>query len=184
MKTLHYLIIALLSIVPHIQSQDFNEEILMTIYDRQVTVGEFERIYNKNNSNTALEQQTVDEYLELFINFKLKVIEAEELGLDTTAGFISEFNGYRKQLAKPYLSDKEEVDFLIQEAFERSQKELHARHILIRVAENAGPKDTTLAYTKAIEIRDRISELDLVCRAGRSDTELNVFRQGFLLVRD
>ncbi len=172
MKTLHYLIIALLSIAPNIQSQDFNEEILMTIYDRQVTVGEFERIYNKNNSNTALEQQTVEEYLELFINFKLKVIEAEELGMDTMAGFISEFNGYRKQLAKPYLSDKEEVDLLVQEAFERSQKEIHARHILIRVAEYASPEDTTLAYTKAMEIRDRIlagEDFGTVAKASSDD---------------
>ena len=172
MKTLHYLIIALLSIAPNIQSQDVNEEILMTIYDRQVTVGEFERIYNKNNSNTALEQQTVEEYLELFINFKLKVIEAEELGMDTTAGFISEFNGYRKQLAKPYLSDEEEVDHLVQEAFERSQKDIHARHILIRVAEYASPEDTTLAYTKAMEIRDRIlagEDFGTVAKASSDD---------------
>jgi len=164
----------------------------MTIYDRQVTVGEFERIYNKNNSNTALEQQTVEEYLELFINFKLKVIEAEELGMDTTAGFISEFNGYRKQLAKPYLSDKEEVDLLVREAFERSQREIHAGHILIRVAEDAGPEDTTLAYTKAIELRDRIlagEDFGTIAKASSDDPSaknnagdlgwFTVFRMGY-----
>ncbi|MFC2115518.1 peptidylprolyl isomerase [Bacteroidota bacterium] len=172
MKTWYFLILALLSVSSQINSQDSQEKILMTIFDRQVTVGEFERIYNKNNSNTALEQQTVEEYLELFINFKLKVIEAEELGLDTTAGFISEFNGYRKQLAKPYLSDQEEVDLLVQEAFERSQREIHARHILMRVAEDGGPEDTALVYTKAMEIREKIlagEDFGVVAKASSDD---------------
>ncbi|MFC2112263.1 peptidylprolyl isomerase [Bacteroidota bacterium] len=155
MKTLHYFILVILLISPVLTAQDIEDEILMTIHDREVTVGEFERIYKKNNSNTALEQQTVEEYLELFINFKLKVIEAEERGLDTTQAFLKEFNGYRKQLAKPYLSDQEDVDALVREAFERAQTEIHASHILIRLNEFAGPEDTTLAYTKAMEIRDR-----------------------------
>ena len=101
MKTLHYCSMALFLISTVLNAQDKDDGILMTIHDRQITVEEFTRIYHKNNSNTALEQQTVDEYLDLFINFKLKVIEAEELGLETTAAFIREFNGYNKQLAKP-----------------------------------------------------------------------------------
>jgi len=128
----------------------------MTIHDRQITLDEFERIYKKNNSSTALEQQTVEEYLDLFINFKLKVIEAEELGMDTTQRFIKEFNGYKQQLAKPYLSDTEEVDALVQEAFERAQKEINVSHILIRTNAEAPPEDTLRAFNKAIEIRDRI----------------------------
>ncbi len=172
MKTLHYFILTSLLITPVLRAQDYNNEILMTIHDRQVTMGEFERIYKKNNSNTALEQQTVEEYLELFINFKLKVIEAEELGMDTTAAFIREFNGYVKQLAKPYLSDKEEIELLVQEAFERAHKEIHARHILIRVGEDAGPEDTALAYTKTMEIRDRIlagEDFSTVAKASSDD---------------
>ncbi len=156
MKTLHYFILLFLFLTPHINAQDSDDEVLMTIHDRKVTVNEFERIYNKNNSNTALEQQTVEEYLDLFINFKLKVIEAEELGMDTLESFIREFTGYRKQLAKPYLSDQEEVDMLVKQAFERAQKELYAGHVLIRLNEFAGPEDTTAAYTKAMEIRQRI----------------------------
>jgi len=153
-------------------TQYSDEEILITIHDRQVTVGEFERIFRKNNSSTALEQQSVSEYLELFINFKLKVIEAEEMGLDTTAAFMREFGGYRAQLAKPYLSDKEEVEVLKKEAFERAQKELNAQHILIRLAENASPEDTTLAWDRAIGIRDRIiagDDFGMVARATSDD---------------
>ncbi len=149
-------ILGLLLFSTYVIGQASGDKILMTIHDRQVTLDEFERIYHKNNSSTALEQQTVEEYLDLFINFKLKVIEAEELGLDTTQSFIKEFNGYKTQLAKPYLSDSEEVDALIQQAFQRAQKEINASHILIRANQDAAPEDTLRAYKKAIEIRDRI----------------------------
>ncbi|KPL09354.1 MAG: peptidylprolyl isomerase, partial [Bacteroides sp. SM23_62] len=148
--------LTLLLFPTHVFCQADGDKILMTIHDRQVTLDEFERIYHKNNSSTALEQQTVEEYLDLFINFKLKVIEAEELGLDTTQSFIKEFNGYKKQLAKPYLSDSEEVDALVQEAFQRAQKEINVSHILIRANQDAAPEDTLRAFNKAIEIRDRI----------------------------
>jgi peptidyl-prolyl cis-trans isomerase SurA len=138
------------------QSQNYEDEVLMTIHDRKVTLGEFERIYNKNNSNPSIEQQTVDEYLDLFINFKLKVIEAEERGMDTTAAFLNEFNGYKKQLAKPYLSDKAEVEALVQEAFKRAQNDIHISHILIRLDEFAAPEDTLKAFEKIMQIRNRI----------------------------
>jgi len=139
-----------------VQSQEYKDEILMSIHDRDITLGEFERIYKKNNSNPSIEQQSVEEYLELFINFKLKVIEAEERGLDTTQSFLREFNGYKKQLAKPYLSDQEEVEALVREAFERAQYDVHASHILIRCDEYASPEDTLKAYKKALQIRERI----------------------------
>jgi peptidyl-prolyl cis-trans isomerase SurA len=156
MNKLTRFILPLLLFSTHVFCQADADKILMTIHDRQVTVDEFERIYNKNNSSTALEQQTVEEYLDLFINFKLKVIEAEEMGLDTTQRFIKEFNGYKEQLAKPYLSDEEEVEALVREAFERAQIDINASHILIRANAEAPPEDTLRAYNKALEIRDRI----------------------------
>ena len=131
-------LLSILIIIPLlVHSQEYKDEILMRIHDRDITLGEFERIYKKNNSNPSIEQQSVEEYLELFINFKLKVIEAEERGLDTTQSFLREFNGYKKQLAKPYLSDQDEVEALVREAFERAQYDIHASHILIRCDEYA-----------------------------------------------
>ncbi|KPK86125.1 MAG: hypothetical protein AMS27_05835, partial [Bacteroides sp. SM23_62_1] len=151
------ILITFLTVFPLLgQSQDDQDEILMTIHNRNITLEEFERIYHKNNSNPSVEQQSVEEYLELFINFKLKVIEAEELGLDTTESFLREFNGYKKQLAKPYLSDKEEVQVLVEEAFKRAQYDIHTSHILIRCDEYASPDDTLKAYNKTIQIRDRL----------------------------
>lgn len=156
MNKLKHIILPLLLFSVQAVCQADGDKILMTIHDRQVTLDEFERIYHKNNNSTVLEQQTPEEYLDLFINFKLKVIEAEELGLDTTQSFIKEFNGYKQQLAKPYLSDKEEVEALVQEAYDRAQLEINASHILIRVSADAAPEDTLRAYNKAIEIRERI----------------------------
>jgi len=135
------------------------EEILLTIHDREITKEEFLRIYRKNNRNIdAFDQKSIEEYLELFINFKLKVIEAEELGLDTTQVFINEFGGYRKQLAKPYLTSGETDEELLLEAYERSKLEIKASHILIRMDMDATSDDTLFTYNKALNIRTRILE--------------------------
>ena len=130
--------------------------VLMTIGDEKVTLAEFERIYQKNNGVASLNRQTPEEYLELFINFKLKVKEAETLGMDTTAQFINELEGYRKQLAKPYLEDEADKEKMMKEAYEWSKYDIRASHILIRLPENPSPEDTLAAYEKIMEIRDRI----------------------------
>ena len=79
----------------------------MTIAGKQVYVSEFMSIYQKNNvKGEAIDKKSLDEYLDLFINFKLKVKQAEELGLDTVASFKNELGGYREQLAKPYFTDE------------------------------------------------------------------------------
>ncbi len=166
------IVLILLLSVSRLFAQNDQDAILMTIHDREITLGEFERIYKKNNSSASIEQQSVDEYLELFINFKLKVIEAEELGYDTLQTFIREFTGYQKQLAKPYMSDKEEMEELLKEAYERAQFDIHASHILIKCDQDAAPQDTAIAYAKAFEIRQRIlngEDFATVARATSDD---------------
>ncbi|MEX2370599.1 MAG: peptidylprolyl isomerase [Bacteroidales bacterium] len=135
-----------------LQSQD----ILMTIGDKEITLDEFERIYNKNNNNISMNRQTPEEYLDLFINFKLKVIEAENLGMDTTAKFLNEFNSYKDQLAKPYMSDEETKETLIREAYGRMKWDVHVSHILLGLGNQPSPEDTLARYEKAMEIRQRI----------------------------
>jgi peptidyl-prolyl cis-trans isomerase SurA len=93
--------------------------------------------------------------MDLFVNFKLKVTEAMELKLDTSEAFKQELSGYRKQLAGPYLTDKNVTDALITEAYERMKTEVRASHILIKCAEDALPKDTLIAYNKAVDYRKR-----------------------------
>lgn len=129
--------------------------ILMTVGGDAVTVREFENVYKKNPTATA-DQKSLEEYLELFINFKLKVREAKSLGMDTTITFKNELNGYKKQLSQPYLTDTIITDKLLKEAYDRMQWHLGCSHILIKVDQNALPKDTMAAYMKIMKIRDRI----------------------------
>lgn len=139
------------------RAQVSNDAVLMTIDGQNVTVGEFLTIYNKNKGKTeTMDKQSLDEYLDLFVNFKLKVKEAEDLGLDTITSFKTELNGYREQLAKPYFIDEATLDRLVNEAFERSQQDVRASHIFVRVAPDALPVDTMAGYQKIIQIRERL----------------------------
>ncbi|MAX81175.1 MAG: peptidylprolyl isomerase [Crocinitomicaceae bacterium] len=132
-------------------------EVLLEVEGAPVTVEEFEAIYNKNNVQTqTIEQKSVDEYLELFINFKLKVKEAEALGLDTLASFKNELNGYINQLKEPYLIDQEYNEALMHEAYERMQYDVEASHILVKVSRDASPEDTLKAFKKINAIRRQV----------------------------
>ncbi len=140
-------------------AQDANNPVLMTISGTPVTKSEFEKVYRKNNSKEgSYDMKDVREYLELYINYKLKVKEAEEEKLDTSATFINELKGYRKQLAQPYMTDKDVSDALIKEAYDRMQKDVRASHILINVAPDALPKDTLLAYNRSLKIREMLTK--------------------------
>ncbi|HEX8514841.1 MAG TPA: peptidylprolyl isomerase [Bacteroidia bacterium] len=133
------------------------DAVLMTVGDTKVTVGEFENVYHKNNNKeTSGDTKSLNDYVDLFVNFKLKVKEAEELGLDTAKAFKDELLGYRKQLAQPYLTDKDVNEKLLQETYNRMQEDIHAAHILVKVSETALPKDTLLAFNKIMEYRKRI----------------------------
>ena len=107
-----------------------------------MSLGDFKYIYSKNNRDSIITSKALDEYMELFIKFKLKVMEAEALGMDTIAEFTKELAGYRKQLTRPYLVDMELLDELVLEAHNRKQEEIHARHILVSVNPEASPSDT------------------------------------------
>lgn len=149
-----------------------SQDILMTIGDKEITLDEFERIYNKNNNSITANQQTPEEYLDLFINFKLKVMEAEQLGMDTTKKFLVEFNNYKDQLAKPYLADEETREALMKEAYERMKKDVHVSHILLGLPSQPTPEDTLERYERALEIRQRIldgEDFETVARATSED---------------
>lgn len=134
----------------------FAGDILLTVDNKPVTKDEFIRIYSKNNTDSVHSAQSVDDYLQLFINFRLKVTEAENLGMDTIATFIEELSGYRSQLAQPYLKDTTHYMRLAKEALERSKQEVKVSHIMIRLDADAAPSDTLKAYNKLIEARKRI----------------------------
>ena len=87
---------------------------------------------NKLDSDTLEFSQSFNEYLDLYIKFKLKVIEAKSMGLDTFPSFERELEGYRKQLVKPYLTDTKVSKMLLEEAYERLKEEVSVSHILLQ----------------------------------------------------
>ncbi|MGI6718743.1 MAG: peptidylprolyl isomerase [Bacteroidales bacterium] len=125
---------------------------ILRIDDESVSVEDFKAMYDKNMS---LEKNSVSDYMDLFVVFKLKVKEAENLGLDKEASFINEFNGYCNQLAAPYLVDETIKDNLIEEAYEHMKYDLRASHILIMVDADAKPADTLAAWNKIMQIREK-----------------------------
>lgn len=152
-KTLH--LIACMSIYT-VLAQTPATETIMTINNRAVLKSEFEAVYRKNNPKGTSTAKNLNEYVDLFALFKSKVFEAERLGLDTLRSFKNELAGYRRQLAAPYLTDKNTNEQLLKEAFERLKFEIRASHILVRIDENALPKDTIEAWTRISIIRNAI----------------------------
>ncbi len=141
----------------HLAAQATDDRMLLTIAGDKVTAGEFMYVYQKNNFNQeASTPEAIREYLELYINFRLKVKEAEEMGLDTLTSFKKELEGYRKQLAQPYFVDETVRENLLREAYERKLQDVRASHILFRLDKNAPPEDTLVAYHKAMDARTRI----------------------------
>jgi peptidyl-prolyl cis-trans isomerase SurA len=150
MKNLLFLSLFLLSIFNGAFSQN---ETALVLGNREISLGEFERLYKKNNTAMAMETQDLNEYLERFINFKLKVIEAENLGNDTTESFLNEFHSYRKELAKPYMVDSAYQQYLLEQAYNKLKYEVNASHILVNLPDGASPQDTLAAWEKIMDIR-------------------------------
>jgi peptidyl-prolyl cis-trans isomerase SurA len=149
------LIFFLLFPVYLVNAQD-NDPVLLTIDNQSITKSEFLRIYNKNNAQNNPDSKNVHEYLDMFINYKLKVIESMHLGFDTVSSFVKEYKGYRDQLAKPYLNDNATDERLMKEAYERMLFEIHVRHIAIKSNSFSSPADTLKAYNKALEVRGKL----------------------------
>ncbi len=141
------------------------DPVLLTVDGQNISLSEFEAVYKKNNRDEVVDQKDLEEYLELYINFRLKVREAEELGLDTVKKFIEELKGYQKQLAKPYLTDKEVTKKLVREAYDRSLKDIRASHILLKIGPDALPKDTLEVYNKIMDIRKQALKGDFAAMA-------------------
>ena len=130
----------------------YSQDNLLEIENESISLDEFNNIFNKNNDNQVIDKKYLDEYIELFINFKLKVREAKELGYDTLSTFIDELEGYRKQLAKPYLRDDQFNEEMFDEALERVQYDLNASHILI----NINDENNDIALSRINNIRREI----------------------------
>jgi len=143
------------------------DPVIMIINGKDIKKSEFEYIYKKNNNEQVIDQKTLQEYVELFKNFKLKVAEAESQGIDTTQAFRKELNEYRSQLAKPYLSDMPVNEELVKQMYDRSKEFIEVSHLMLNVPEKnqddqmmrpapVFPADTLAVYKKADAIYKRL----------------------------
>lgn len=137
-------------------AQKTKKEVLFTINEKPYYTDEFLRVYNKNLDLVKDEsQKDLDQYLDLFVGYKLKINKAYKLGLENGTGYKNELKQYRGQLAKSYLTDSKVTKELVDEAYQRSLKEIRASHILFLVDENAVPADTLKAYNQAVDVRNK-----------------------------
>lgn len=150
-------IVVLILITLNLPAQKKNE-VILKIGNEKVGKDEFVANYQKNNTNILDEKdkKTPAEYLDLYINFKLKVLEAQRLGYDTLKSFIEELKGYRKELSKPYLTDVSYNEEMIQTAYHRTKFERKASHLLILVNPETPPSDTLAAWNKISDLRKQI----------------------------
>lgn len=183
MKSSVVTLLAFFALIGSVFAQS-SDPVLMTINGKPVQKSEFEYIYNKNNSNNSLDKKSLDEYVDLFVNFKLKVEEAKAQGIDTTASFVNELAGYRSQLTKPYLTDQKVDDDLLVEAYERMKEDVDVSHILIRVQPGATPADTLKAWNTVQSVLKRLQKEDFakVAKEVSEDqsAELNGGHLGFI----
>jgi peptidyl-prolyl cis-trans isomerase SurA len=131
---------------------------LFTVGQQPVFADEFIQVYQKNNSGKPdlFTEAKVDEYLTLYINFKLKVRAATDGRLDTTRAFQKEYATYRNELRKPFLPATDDLERLTAETYRRLEEEVNASHILLMVSPDASPADTLRVYERAMAVRNRL----------------------------
>ena len=151
-KTFLVIAAAVMSIMAVAQS-----ETLMTINGKAVSAEEFLYIYEKNNQAGAIDPKTMEEYLDMFINFKLKVAEAESQGIDTTESFRKELKGYRAQATPKYLQDEAAMDSLVEMSWRHMAKDRRAAHIAIQCPASADSATQAEALAKINEARERVT---------------------------
>ena len=124
---------------------------LFTYGNQSVSKQEFLKAYQKNNTDKKSTEQSYRDYLELYLRYKLKVKAAYDLKLDTVSAQIAEMKNFRNQVVDGYMNDNESLNKIINEAFSRSQKDIHVAHIFISIPKNAATADTLKAFQKATD---------------------------------
>ena len=154
MKVKFFSCLSILFFVSQFYAQSPKETPLLVIDNDPVYKADFLRVYNKNIDLVQDEsQKNVDEYLKLFIDYKLKIKEAHALGYHKKPGYVKELTAHKKQLSKKFLTDNKVTDNLVEEAYNRISQDVKASHILVRINETASPKDTLQAYQKIVDLR-------------------------------
>ncbi len=163
--------------------------------DHELTVPEFESRYARSvgGREAAMDDSLAEyaDFLERYVDFRLKVMEAKNAGLDQDPDLLAEIDQYKKQLSRPYLLDQELMERLTKDLYERQQEEVSASHILVRIPGAQTPADTLAAYQRMEMLRDSVlggySFADIARRnsedpsAARNDGYLGVFTGGRMI---
>lgn len=148
------------------------KDILLHVNKEPVYANEFKRVYKKNLDLVQEEsQKDVDGYLDLFIDYKLKIAEAKAQGLDRNETYQKEFTQYRDQLSRNYLFEDKILGELVKEAYDRGKEEIDASHILIQVGPDASAADTLAAYNKIKKLRERALKGEDFDQLARNNSE-------------
>lgn len=142
-----------------------SDPVVMEVAGRQIKKSEFmkefmtsvgDRLAKNPQTPAAEKRQALEEYVELFANFRAKLADAYALGFDTTEALRQELKTYRAELAAPYLIDSVELERILHEAYERNHYSLHAAHILLYLPPDASAEDSAKTYNRIMELRNRI----------------------------
>lgn len=136
--------------------------VVAVLGDDVLTIDEFERRYTRSSGSVeAAQEDSLSEYqdfLERYVNFRLKVRAAEEAGVTTLPSVQEEIRTYRTNLARPYLLEQEVMEPLVEELYRRQQEMVDVSHILVRVDQFASPADTLAAFEKIAALRDSVMQ--------------------------
>ncbi|MDR1679970.1 MAG: peptidylprolyl isomerase [Prevotellaceae bacterium] len=154
------------------------DQTLMTVNGKDIPKSYFEYLYKKNNTTSEQDKKSLEEYLDLFTIFELKVAEARAQGMDTVAALEKELSDYRKQLALPYFTDSATINHLAAEEYERMKTDIDVSHILIKIEGTGTPADTLAAYKKALEVKKRLKKEDFETVAKEVSNDPSVAKNG------
>lgn len=143
------------------------DSVVMTVAGKQVSLDEFVFMTRKNGEVNLSDRKSLENYVELYKNFKLKVVDAETAGLDKTKDFTDELEGYRAQLTSSYLSDRDGEEAALRVEYDRLGEVLELSHILFRLPGKTLSRDTLAVYEKAMKVYERIKNGEDMATVGQ-----------------
>jgi peptidyl-prolyl cis-trans isomerase SurA len=152
---------------------------LFTYGNHSVGVKEFLNAYNKNKTATSDSASALRNYLDLYIKFKLKVQAAKDIQMDTLPSLQADLQNFRSQIEDSYLQDETEVNRLVDQAFERSQKDIHVVYYFVSATDSA--KAMKVAKEVAEKLKANQSDKEALALQ-TSDVKINKGDLGFITV--
>lgn len=165
------------------EARNLPDSVVMTVAGKQVPLAEFVFMAKKNGEVNLADRKSLENYVELYKNFKLKVTDAETARMDKTKEFTDELEGYRAQLTSSYLSDKDGEEAAVRVEYERLGEVMELSHILFRLPEHTVSKDTVAVYEKALKAYRRIKGGEDIAAVGRELKEEDPENTGYEYTR-